>query len=489
MKHIFPGYYPSTAASINLAVEETLIVFDANVLLNLYRYPAETSKDLLAIMDCISNRIWLPHQVALEYHRNRLTVVSEQNRRFREARSVVEKALGSLDGELGKLQLKKRHSTIDPTSLMEAVKTASQSFYEQLKAQEETHQKVSSADKILDQLTKLFDNRVGNAPTDQDSLNSIELEGKKRYDNKIPPGYRDQSKDGESFIHAGLVYANKYGDLMLWMQMVAKCQAEGIKQLVFVTDDDKDDWWFIVDSEGEKRIGPRTELIEELSKSTSVETFVMLSSDRFAQRFSELLNMDLGDKTVAVVQDVKSTLSNREQVECPSCGVQSFQTLGFHTGSSAVHFCEGCGSRYHVHRSGDVSVFTREWGGTAPVQTTYRVEAICPECNLNVPAHFKDGASQTERYCMGCCTLLTIGDSGEVLGTERSASVAAFSQTIDGSFTYLGCPNCPGNPQTRTIWGNGRVMRAVCRTCNCLLESNAAQVSTSPMHSSGGPRF
>ncbi|MEQ1829409.1 MAG: PIN-like domain-containing protein [Pirellula sp.] len=472
MRKDFPGYYPASSIDIDLSVEPTLVVFDANVLLNLYRYPTAASKDLLSIMAKIQNRVWLPHQVGLEYHRNRLNVVSEQNKRFKEARSAVEKAIASLEGELGKLQLKKRHSTIKPDKLMSAIGCAADEFYSELESQQTSHQQVSSTDKILEQLTSIFDGRVGSPPASQSALGEIEEAGKKRYESKVPPGFRDSGKEGEAFVHAGLVYSNKFGDLILWIQLLDKCKSAQIKQLVFVTDDDKDDWWFIVDSNGDKRIGPRTELIEELSQESEVETFVMLSSDRFAERFASLLEMQLESKTVAAVQDVKSTLARKEHVDCPNCAHVSYETLGTSAGSSAVHFCENCGERFHVHRSSGGDVFCREWGGNAssPRQSR-RIEATCPVCSSTVPASIKEGTFQTERYCMGCCTLLKINSRGDILQTQPSEPVAAINLENDGPFMYLGCPNCPGHPQTRSIWGNGSIARAVCQNCSCLLES------------------
>ena len=44
-----------------------IIVFDTNVLLNLYRYNEETRNELLKLMKSYQNRLWMPYQVALEF--------------------------------------------------------------------------------------------------------------------------------------------------------------------------------------------------------------------------------------------------------------------------------------------------------------------------------------------------------------------------------------------------------------------------------------
>jgi hypothetical protein len=38
MKELFPGFYPMSSDKIDVAAKTTLVAFDANVLLNLYRY-------------------------------------------------------------------------------------------------------------------------------------------------------------------------------------------------------------------------------------------------------------------------------------------------------------------------------------------------------------------------------------------------------------------------------------------------------------------
>lgn len=67
MKKLFPGYYRPSETDFASLWDNCIFVFDANVLLNLYRYSTETSAELIDIMDKISDRLWLPFQVASEY--------------------------------------------------------------------------------------------------------------------------------------------------------------------------------------------------------------------------------------------------------------------------------------------------------------------------------------------------------------------------------------------------------------------------------------
>ena len=72
--------------------ETAVFVFYANVLLNLYRYQSSTRDDLIKVLKKLSDRIWIPYHVGLEFGRNRLNVIAEQKKRFSEVRNAVEKS-------------------------------------------------------------------------------------------------------------------------------------------------------------------------------------------------------------------------------------------------------------------------------------------------------------------------------------------------------------------------------------------------------------
>jgi hypothetical protein len=284
MRKRFPGYYRDH--EVDLAIRETLVVFDASVLLNLYRYPSDASQDLLELMEALSDKVWIPYHAALEYQRNRLAVIADQRRRFREVRQVVEGGVSTLKGELDKLQLRKRHSTIDITDLTTSLDSAVDRFLKSLEHGETEQRDVTDEDPIRDRLDALFRDRVGSPPQDQNWVDGLEKEGQRRYEALIPPGFMDATKETSSFTDRGLVYRSQFGDLVLWRQIAEHARGIGAKQLVFVTDDEKADWWLIVESGGSKRIGPRPELIGELTQTANVDRFFMYSSERFAQSFA-----------------------------------------------------------------------------------------------------------------------------------------------------------------------------------------------------------
>ncbi len=85
-------------------------------------------------------------------------------------------------------------------------------------------------------------------------------DGKIRYENKIPPGFKDAekaSKGEDSYYYFdGLRFERQYGDLILWKQLLLKASDENVDNIIFITDDSKEDWWYKINSNGNKTIGP-----------------------------------------------------------------------------------------------------------------------------------------------------------------------------------------------------------------------------------------
>ena len=200
MQDIFPGYYKPNEEEIRQAWNECLLVLDTNVLLNLYRYPKPACDALLNALAQITTRLWVPHQVALEYQQNRLAVIAEQIRRFDDVRKVLHDTKKSLENDLDRLQLKKRHSSIDPQELVGNIETLFKNFTTNLEHLENEQINISADDPIRAKLDELSMGRLGPCPSSQQYLEDLYKEGKRRYEEKIPPSYKDaaNAKDNDT---------------------------------------------------------------------------------------------------------------------------------------------------------------------------------------------------------------------------------------------------------------------------------------------------
>jgi hypothetical protein len=72
----FHGYRLPTQEELDSALQSALVIVDANVLLNLYRYNESTRDDLLVVLRGLGERLWVPHQDLRKFWRNRISVLA-----------------------------------------------------------------------------------------------------------------------------------------------------------------------------------------------------------------------------------------------------------------------------------------------------------------------------------------------------------------------------------------------------------------------------
>lgn len=309
MKGLFPQYDQNNSADYADIWKHAIFVFDTNVLLNLYRYQTSTCEELLTVLAQLSERIWIPHHVALEFQRNRLKVIAGQGKRFSEIRNIIDLSKTTLSKEIEKLRLHKRHALINPDPLINGFETLTENFLSELNKLQQAQQTLTSPDPLKERIETLFNEKVGAAYTSQQDIDNLNKEAENRYKLKIPPGYKDEGKDKDGpddFIHEGIIYKRKYGDYIVWSQILKKAETYASKKLIFVTDDSKEDWWSQIDFEGIKTTGPRPELIDEAIRIGKLESFLMYKPEGFLQYAKEFLKVKISEDALNEVREVSS---------------------------------------------------------------------------------------------------------------------------------------------------------------------------------------
>lgn len=306
MRDQFVGYYRPSEDELREMWKDCLIVLDSSVLLNIYRYPEAARNDLLEVLENVVDRLWIPHQVALEFQENRLKVISKQHKMFDTVKKIIDNGYKQLRNDLENLNLIKRHSIIDPNKFLENIKTYVDTFIQDLNIQKDTHPDVFESDLLLDRIQNILVDKIGTGFDKQEDLNKIYEEGKERYKYKQPPGYMDLvEKEGEAYSYGNLFYKREFGDLILWKEIINEAkEREDLEKLMFIVDDNKEDWWWIVDSNGKKTIGPRPELVEEIKEKANINMFYMYNSERFLKYAKEYLQIDVKEESIDQVRDV-----------------------------------------------------------------------------------------------------------------------------------------------------------------------------------------
>jgi len=288
MKNIFRGYYRPSEREFSELWQSATIVLDANVLLNMYRYTNETRDRLISILREFGDRLWLPHQAAYEFHKNRLKVICDQQDAYAKVDEILKTHKKEILGQLGEF---KRHPFIRIDGLVKSCDRGIDAAIKVIEEQKLKHPSLPDQDKILASITELFDGKVG-VPYEADILNNIYKEGEYRYSIQIPPGFKDATiKQGN----------DRFGDLVLWFQLIAYAK-EKKQPVILVTDDVKDDWWVRLKG---KTIGPRPELVEEFHIKTSV-SFYMYKTDQFMEFSNHFSKKNVSTAMLDEVREIRT---------------------------------------------------------------------------------------------------------------------------------------------------------------------------------------
>jgi hypothetical protein len=292
MKKEFYGFYAPNQMEIDKSWNEGIFVFDANTLLNLYRYTDSTRKDFLMVLSKLKDKLHMPFQVGYEYHSNRNSVIENLDTSYNTlSASIKEICDKTITGAINQYV---RHPSIEVDILKRSLNEIVKKFDIELEKQKKKHPDFKKDDEVLIQLTELYENKVG-TPFNKEELKNIFIEGKQRYEQLIPPGYKDletKKKKGDQ---------NVYGDLIIWKELITLTKKEK-KEIIFITDDRKEDWWTI---ENGKTIRPREELIKEFYDLTGIRILIY-NADNFLHFAKERkLVTSIKEKSITEVKEVR----------------------------------------------------------------------------------------------------------------------------------------------------------------------------------------
>lgn len=318
MKEKFSGFYSLDEDELQniWADEKTLFIFDANCLLNLYRCEEQTQKDILAVMEKISERTWLPFQVALEYQRNRKKVISDGLSSLQNFVESLRKIPISISNTFETTNFKKnlyQPLASEIESLRKNIENSINEYIDKSIQPRVAHkQDISKDDSIRRRLDEIIKNRVGES-FDQDEIDRINVEGELRYDNKIPPGFHDSKIKNELEVqYLNVKYKNKFGDLYLWKEIINKAKSSDVDNIIFICDDLKSDWWFELNGQ---RHGALEALNSEIINNSDISKFKMLTQSTFLYEAKKYLqDVQLEQSSLQEIEKLNDDSSSDEDI-------------------------------------------------------------------------------------------------------------------------------------------------------------------------------
>lgn len=286
MRQTFRQYFRPTTEELQKLWKEALFAFDTSVLLNVYGYSSETRDQLVEFIEKNAARICLPYQFALEYSRDRSKVIIKQVNNYLK----VEAALRQIHEN--DLAPKHDHPYLSASSLK-----AFEDIQSELAQSRKAMESLIGADPYADKLLDLFEGKVGKCPTSEELL-KLHAQAKERYANAIPPGYADLKEKNPP---------DAYGDCIGWCQLMDIAKIKGV-DVIFLTDDQKDDWWRI---ERDRMVGPRPELLEEFTIVTGRRCY-MYTSENFLRAAKQFAAAEIGDD---VIDEVSQRLASIRETQ------------------------------------------------------------------------------------------------------------------------------------------------------------------------------
>jgi hypothetical protein len=206
----------------------------------------------------------MPFQVGFEYHEELSNVLAALRSKHKQFNDVLADGLNKLRGAFADYW----HPFIRE-KVLAAIDATGAKLTEEFAKEEWTLERLNErAERVRERVEMLYqDDQVG-PPFSASELDAICKEGERRYNEKIPPGFKDVRKSKSR--------RRPYGDLIIWKQMIQRAK-ETAKPIVFVTDDSKEDWWLRIAGETK---GPLPELRAEIL-TESGQDFHMYSSQQF----------------------------------------------------------------------------------------------------------------------------------------------------------------------------------------------------------------
>lgn len=302
MRSNFPGHFEYAEDKVKKIWQSATIVLDANVLLNMYRYSDDARQEFLTLLKDTRERCWLPKQCAFEFLNNRVNVIREQVKAYDETSKSIDGLRQAFSGST-------RHPFLTKESyskLEDVVGTIKKELGENRSVQEKRIQD----DEIKNAIADVFDGSVGSG-FPEEKIDSLLAEATKRFEEKIPPGYKDANKHPEPKSIAEK--KSNCGDYIFWREILEMASDRKVP-VILVTDDQKEDWWTI--SSG-RTIGPRPELIEEFQTTTSNEILIY-RPNAFLKLAQKQLGANVSSETIDEIRrehDARISGSSKSESE------------------------------------------------------------------------------------------------------------------------------------------------------------------------------
>lgn len=294
MREEFSEFYYPTESEIEKLWQDGIIIFDTNILLNLYALSEETGNKILDIFENLSDRIWIPYNVFYEYHQNRLNVIMSV---YNETENLKADLLKGFTNYI-QSKLVDNREQVNPVfnwnEIENIILNMKSEFKDYIETESDKLPDRFKKDDIRLRYSKIFKDRIGKKMV-KEELEEIYQEGEVRYEKGLSPGYKDRNK--KSSLDYNFDDNRKYGDLIIWKQILKKAETTE-KPIIFITDETNGDWW---QQAGDLNFGPTYFMKKEMEERKTL--FHMYSSLDFFRGLENYLNIKIEEDKLEEIKN------------------------------------------------------------------------------------------------------------------------------------------------------------------------------------------
>ncbi len=264
---------------------DTYIVFDTNVLLAAYQWRNATKEQIEKIINKFYNENKLKYsmQVIKEFSKNRVFLIRERINDVANEMDMLtnvtplEKLIPILNGK--EIYMKTQEIQKDYIRYINL-------YRDQLKIIKDELKKLVSDDSFFNLIYNTAQGNIIKNYTN-DELEELKIEGRRRFENKIPPGFKDKNKTN----------GNEYGDYILWKELMSLKS-----NVIFVSNDETADW--CLKSDDGEILTTNLELLKEFFEETGGKNFIHIPIIKLAQLLNQNINQDvLADLSESALED------------------------------------------------------------------------------------------------------------------------------------------------------------------------------------------
>ncbi|WP_437193328.1 PIN domain-containing protein [Planctomicrobium sp. SH527] len=216
-----------TPSILNLHAD-CVFALDANVLLSSYKFESGQFKDIEQIYQGLArtNRLFVPSRAAQEFAKNRSTVLKDLYDKLNGWKSTLEKMPSHSKVQCPMLEENPAYNSLVESAA--ALHEMRAKYKDALTALMNDLQDWSWDDPVSLLYKELFiPNRIiSHSGTHEECLKDL----RHRIQHKLPPGYKDGSKDDEGI-----------GDLLIWKSLLNLAKTQKV-HVIFVCNEEKSDW-------------------------------------------------------------------------------------------------------------------------------------------------------------------------------------------------------------------------------------------------------